>query len=680
MPKDNIGFKQKPIRTLLLSVILTLAVVIFLVSSFDIVTKERKLPSHTSVINDRGLRGKIISRDGYTLSRSTKTYTATVYTQSIDPNKIDLFTKLFSIYSGIDEKKIKKLLNKRHGYTVLSKTLDAGTAIHLKSLAYKFRRMRVFRFTKNSKGADVMLGLDIIENGEKRVFPLGDTLSPVLGYIQNKDDGRYTEVKGMKGLERKYEKYLNSSKNGYLIGKRDVAGTIIRNKSSKRKVRYDGLDIHLNIELKLQQRIEVALDGMQAITGAKEIIAGVMESKTGKIIALASSERFNPSNIKTKDVYSLNPKFSEYLYEPGSVIKPITLSVALDLGRVTPNTWLDTKGGRLRISSRYTISDDEVFDSLTATDVIVHSSNVGISKIAWKLSGEELYDGMRRFGLAKPTGIDLSRELAGKIKSAKQLRNRLNRANQSYGYGMTASFVELWRAYNSFNNDGMSVTPRIVSYLEDSKGKTYNIKSSRVETQMISKSTAEKMRKILKKVVTDGTGKAAIYLGLEIGGKTGTAHIVKNRRYIDQYNSSFYGFANDSNGSKYTIGVLAMELHKNHKHFASQSAVPTFRKIVDSMVELDYLKPDFSVIEKEKMKMREKKRQIEAKKKQRARTEKIKAKLKQDRRKIRQRQKEQKQKIQRQKEGSMVDRYEHPVRKHKNRHFSRPDDTTPDMF
>ena len=670
MSKESRGFQQKPIRTLSLFVVLTLAVIIFLASTFDTVSLDRKLPSHTSITHNRALRGKIISQDGYTLSRSTKTYTATIFTQSIQSNKKDLFIKLFSIYSNIDEKLINDLVTKGHGYTVLAKKLDASTAIHLKALAHKFRRLGVFRFTKNSRGADVMYGLDIIENGEERVFPLKDTLSPVLGYVRNRDDGRYTEVKGMKGLERQYEKHLNSSNNGFIRGKRDVSGTIIRNKNSITKARYDGLDIHLNIPLKLQRRVEMSLDEMKAITGAREIIAGVMESGTGKVLALASSERFDPDDIKGGDVYNLNPKFSEFLYEPGSVIKPITLAIALDLGRVEPYTWFDTKGGRLKLSARHTITDDEVFDSLTATDIIVHSSNVGISKISWRVSGKEFYDGLKGFGLGSPTGIDLSRELVGKIKNAKQLKNKLNRANQSYGYGMMASFAQLWMAYNSFNNDGMSVTPQILSYLRDSKGKTYSIKPEHKERNIVTKATANKIKKILKKVVTHGTGKAAIYPGLEIGGKTGTAHIVKGGRYIDQYNSSFFGFVNDNNGSKYTIGVLAIGLHKHHKHFASQSSVPTFKRVVTSLIELEYLKPDLSAIERDIAKIQETKRKAITKKKQRARTREIKAKLRRDRANIRRKQKAQKLKT----------RYHRQKRQTAPRYTPRPSNTAPDMF
>jgi len=632
-------FRQKPYRTLILFSVLTLAVGAFLISVFKTSLKHRNLPPNTATVHDRGLRGSIISKDGYTLSRSGKTYQATIFTQSLNPDKKDLFIKLFSIYSGISTGKIAKIIKKHKGYTVLAKKLDNASAVRLKSLAYRLRRLNVFVSMKNKRGMRVLYGLDISENGEKRFFPLKDTLSPVLGYVRNRDDGRYTKVLGVKGLERRYEKYLGRVKNGFIKGMRDVGGTIIRNKNCITQRRQDGMDVHLNIPLKFQRRVEMILSDMKNLTQAQEIIAGVMESHTGKILALASSERYRPDHITQKDVYALNPKFSEFLYEPGSVMKPITLSVALKHHVVTPDTWFDTSGGRLKISEKYTIKDDEIYDSQTATDIIVHSSNVGISKIAWRLTGKEFHDGIQKFGLGKASGIDLSRELPGKIKNTHLLENKLHRANQSYGYGMLATFAQLWKAYSAFNNNGIAVTPRIVEYLQAKDGKKYMPKPKTPNLHSVDSRTANQIKKILKKVVSDGTGKAAIFPGLEIGGKTGTAHIVEHRHYINKYNSSFYGFANDNKGNKYSIGVLAIRLDKHHMHFASQSAVPTFKKIVSALVEMGYLKPDLTKLQEQKLQAEEKRRRELAKRKQQQRTKEIKAKLRREREEIRQKQK-----------------------------------------
>ncbi len=594
---QNQAIHQRKYKITGLFLILCIAMFIFLFSILKTIISERNIPSHNTTIYDRSFRGSIISEDDYTLSNSQKTYQAVIRGASIDPEKKELFLKLFSIYSGIEEKKLRKKFKNRKGKDIkgniiLSKHITSRHAMQLKSLAYKLRKLDVFRSIKNRNGIEVLYGLDIIENGETRRFPLKDVMSPILGYVGKKSDGRYTRPQGKKGLERNYEKHITSKKNGYFKGKRDVVGTLIHDKNSIKMQRVDGLDLHLNIPLAFQRRVELMLDSMKQSIDAEEIIVGVMESKTGKVLSLASSERYDPAHITQKDIPALNPKFSEYPYEPGSVMKPITLAIALEHKVVTPNTWFKTGYDRFQIGKKRYITDDDFFDSQTATDIIVHSSNIGISQISWRLTGEQYRDGLLKFGIAKPSGIDLSRDLPGQLKPLYLLNNKMHRANSSYGYGMMVTFAQLFKAYSAFNNDGVAVTPRIVAYLQDEKGRHYTLKPKVGDLKAVGKRAARQIHKILLEVVKRGTGIKAQYPGLEIGGKTGTAHIVKHGHYVREYHSSFYGFANDKKGHKYTIGVLVIKAKKYHKYFASQSAVPTFKRIVDILVELDYLKPE----------------------------------------------------------------------------------------
>ena len=594
----NQAIKRRTRNITLLFVALALLMGIFLVAILKTIISDRKIPSQYATIHDRSLRGSIISKDNYTISYSQKTYSATINGESLNPAKRELFIKLFSIYTGIDPKDIKDKLKDKQNYykkgnIFLSKTLTQKQAMQLKSLAYKLRRLHVFKSIK-VRGIEVLYGLDIMENGESRIYPLADNLSPVVGYIAKEIEDGYIRPVGKKGLEKAYEEHLRSKKDGYFKGKRDVVGRIIHDKNSIQKLRVDGLDLHLNIPLSVQRRVELMLDSMKSKLDAQEIIAGVMDSKTGKVLALASSNRFNPSHITQNDIEALNPKFAEYLYEPGSVIKPLTLAIALNHKVVTPNSWFNTGYYKFQIGKHRFISDDDYFKSQTASDIIVHSSNIGISQISWRLTGKEFRDGLIAFGLSKPSGIDLSRDLPGRIKSLHLLDNQMHRANSSYGYGMMVSFAQLFKAYSAFNNNGVAVTPRIVDYLSDKKGNHYTLDPRVPDLHAISKKAANQIHKILIRVVQDkkGTGRSAGYEGLEIGGKTGTAHTVKNGHYVREYHSSFYGFANDNQGNRYTIGVLVIKAKKWRKYFASQSAVPTFRNIVQILVEEGYLKPD----------------------------------------------------------------------------------------
>ncbi|MCO4844595.1 MAG: penicillin-binding protein 2 [Sulfurovum sp.] len=594
---QNKAIHQRKNKIFILFVLLLLFMGIFLFSVMKTITSDRRIPSHNSTIHDRSFRGSIISADDYTLSSSQKTYQAVIRGASIDPDKKALFVKLFSIYSGIPEKKILKRFKNRKGKEIkgniiLSKTINARSAMQLKSLAYKLRKLDVFQSIKTRSGIEVVYGLDIIENGESRRFPLGDVLSPILGYVGDKSDGKYTRPSGKKGLERAYEKHITSKKNGYFQGKRDVVGAVIHDKNSIKIQRVDGLDLHLNIPLALQRRVELMLDQMKLSIDADEIIVGIMESDTGKVLSLASSERYDPSHIRQKDIAALVPKFTEYPYEAGSVLKPLTVAMALDKKRITPNTWFKTGYKKFDITGGQSVSDDDYFESIPVTDIIVHSSNIGTSQISWLLTGKEFREGLLKFGLAQKTGIDLSRDLPGSLKPLRLLDHKMHRANSSFGYGMMVTFTQLMKAYSAFNNDGLAVTPRLVDYLQDAQGKHYTLPPKIGNMQAVSKKSANQIHDILLEVVKRGTGVKAQYPGLEVGGKTGTAHIAKKGRYVREYHSSFYGFANDKEGHKYTIGALVIRAKKRYKYFASQSAVPTFRRMLDILVELDYLKPE----------------------------------------------------------------------------------------
>jgi len=594
---QNQAMQKRKYKIFWLFVSLAVAMGLFLYSVLKTIASERRIPSHNKTIHDRSFRGAIISADGYTLSNSQKTYQAVIRGASIKPEKKEVFVKLFSVYSGIPEKELlKKFKNKKgkriQSNIILSKTINSSTAMQLKSLAIKLRRLGVFRSIKTRSGIDVLFGLDIIENGESRRFPLGDVMSPILGYVGKKSDGHYTRPDGKKGLERNYNAHITSKKDGYFKGKRDVLGAVIHDKNSIKSQRVDGLDLHLNIPLAFQRRVEMMIDAMKRNIDADEILVGVMESKTGKVLSLASTERYDPARIRQADVPKLNPKFSEYPYEAGSVLKPITLAIALEKKVVTPNTWFKTGYKKFDITGGQTVSDDDYFEDMQVNDIIVHSSNIGTSKISWRLTGKEYRDGLLKFGVAKKSGIDLSRDLPGTLKPVHILEHKMHRANSAFGYGMMVTFAQLFKAYSAFNNDGIAVTPRIVSYLGDGEGKKYTLDPKIGNIRAVGKKTARQVHDIMLEVVKRGTGKAAQFPGLEVGGKTGTAHIAKNGRYVREYHSSFYGFANDKEENKYTIGVLVIRAKKYRHYFASKSAVPTFKNLVKILVEQGHLKPD----------------------------------------------------------------------------------------
>lgn len=578
--------RNKSKKILVLFLFLIVGFILFLSSQFYTVVHERRTPSAFTSDEKRAERGEILSADGFHIATTQQLYKAVVNTKNIDPGKRELFVKLFSIYSGISEKNIQKRLDSREGSVVLSYHINPQDAQYLKSLAYKLRRMKVFIEYVRPNGHHILHGLNILPSGEKRRYPYQDLLTPIVGYIHKVEDNSYTRVRGVKGIEKSFDNELNAQQDGKQFGPRDVNNYMILNKKSYTKPDLNGLNVQLSIPVTLQKRVEKILSTMQTKLDADEIMAVVMESSTGKVISLASSNRYRPNRIRRSDYPSLNANAVEYSFEPGSVLKPIVFSLLLEHKLVNPYDLVNGHQGRMKMG-RKTIVDEHKFDWLSAENVIVHSSNVGIAQLAQKLPALEYYQGLIDFGFGQKSGLHLPYEKRGKVPAINQLKSEIYKATASYGYGLDVNVMQILKAYNTFNNRGRMLKPYIVDNLIDMHG---NVQSLVPEgsVQVISQATAQRMKKILIKTVNEGTGVGTITPGLEVGGKTGTAHIAEKGRYVNKYNTSFFGFANDEK-KRYTMGVTVVQPKANH--FASLTAVPVYKQIVNLLVEFDYLKP-----------------------------------------------------------------------------------------
>lgn len=582
---------NKSKKILALFLVLMLGFIIFLTVMLYTALHDRDIPSIFSEDTAKAQRGSIISADGFNIATTQKLYKAVVNTRNIDPDKEELFIQLFSIYSGIDPSEIRQRLHTRKGSVTLSYHISPKEAMYLKTLSFELRRLGVFIEYETPNGDRILQGLNIIESGEARSYPYGKLLTPLLGYPRKMEEEGYTRVYGIKGLEKFFDEELNPQQNKTQKALRDVNGYLILNKQSDVKRQINGLTVKLNIPITLQARIEAVTDRIKEQLQADEIIATVMDSRTGKVLALASSNRFDPNHIRTADYPSLNTNAIEYSFEPGSVVKPIIFSIMLDKGLINPYDMVNGHNGRFTMG-RKTIVDEHAFHMISAEDVIVHSSNIGIAQLAQKLNGEEFTEGLKRFGFTHFSGIDLPYEKRGSIPSSAQLNNYLYKAITSYGYGMRSNAMQMIKAYNVFNNGGKLINPMVVEALYDDNGRSIPMQVQ-PPVQVISPATAERMKQILIKTVNEGTGTVAKTPGIEVGGKTGTAHIAKNGQYVNSYHTSFIGFANDTKHN-YTIGITVIE--PRTVYFASITAVPVFKGIVDLMIEEKYLTPDPSAV------------------------------------------------------------------------------------
>lgn len=567
---------SKASKILGLFVIFFLGFLIFLARVFDIATSDRFQTNAIKKEIDSPLRGEIVSADGFKAAISQKTYSVAVNPENIKPEQFELFVKLFCIYSDMPEKELRAMLvgDKR---VILLDSIDGRAARNFRQLSASLDKMKIF--TPKKVGSKYFrYGLEVFENEFLRNYSYGELLQPVLGYVKLED------MQGLTGLEHYYDKYLSPERTGYMQGFKDVGGNLILNRKLDRSLRSDGFNVKLNINFKLQKQLEQILDRYQKELGTEEILASVMESSTGKVLALASSNRYIPYNLTKDSVGAMKVDAVQYVYEPGSTIKPIVFSILLEKGKLNQFEIINGHNGQMRVANKV-ITDEHKAASMTAEDGIVFSSNIVMAQIAQRLEASEYIEGLKNFGFGKKSNIDISYELKGDLPAKSALSTEIYKATVSYGYGMRANFAQIMAAYNVFNNEGVYVTPKIADKIY-TDGFEQKIAPDEVR-QVITQATAAKMKAILKKVVEKGTGVAARIDGIEVGGKTGTAHIAKNGVYARNFNSSFFGFANDGH-SKYTIGVLAIDPKK--AHFASMTAVPVFRDIVLKMGSDGFLK------------------------------------------------------------------------------------------
>ena len=552
-----------------------------------IATSDKKLPRLTMTERDKALHGSILSRNNFTIASSKKLYKAVIDTRNIDPAKKELFITLFSKFSDIPEDEIRQKVDSKFGFVTLTYKLDSKAARYVSKLAKRLFELKVItRYINVEKKQNFLHGLEVTESGEQRFYPLGETLTPIIGYVQKYEVNRYTTIKGKYGLEKYYAKDLEGLQSTQIKGRRDVRNTIILDDTSEVKNRFDGYNVITSIDLKLQKSIEALLMPQKERLGAKEIMVSVMDSKSGNLLCVASSRRFIPGHITDADALTISA--IRYIYEPGSVMKPIVYSLLLKEGLVKNDDIIRTYNGRFMLGKKM-ITDEHRYPYLSAENVIVHSSNIGMAQLAQRLDPLSYFQGLRDFGFGRATGIDLSYELSGSMPDIHRLKNSIYRATASYGYGIKVNFFQLLQAYNVFNNKGKLVQPSIGEFLQS--GSTKQAIFHKKAKQILPASVARKMQKVLFKTVEEGTGKKAITQGIMIGGKTGTAQISVRGHYEKIYNNSFFGYANDAT-HRYTIGVTVIEPDpEGTGHFASSSAVPVFKDIVDCMIKEKFLTP-----------------------------------------------------------------------------------------
>lgn len=404
----------------------------------------------------------------------------------------------------------------------------------------------------------------------RRYYPMGPVFGHVVGFT-NIDDV------GQEGLELSYEPLLQATPGRKRVLKDNRGKTIETVESISLPI--SGSDLRVSLDRRIQYLAYRELKAVVKKHNAKSASAIVLDAATGEILAMVNEPGFNPnSRTERKSQLFRNRAVTDTL-EPGSTLKPFTIAAALESGRYTPGTWIDTAPGFYRVGSK-TIRDSHDFGRLTVAGVIQKSSNVGATKIALDIGKQRLWEILSRVGFGQYSGSALPGEAKGILRHPDNWV-KMDHAVMSFGYGISVTPIQLARSYTAIANGGDLVQLTMLPGQEPVI--TENIMSAKTAKQII--------RMLELAAGEQGTGSAAQVRYYRVAGKTGTTHKLINGKYSDNnYVALFAGIAPASNPR--LVMVVTVDDPSNGKHFGGQIAAPVFANVMAGTMRLLNIPPD----------------------------------------------------------------------------------------
>lgn len=404
----------------------------------------------------------------------------------------------------------------------------------------------------------------------KRFYPQGDTLAHLIGFTNINDHGQ-------EGIELAQEKDLAGQ-----LGQRQVIkdrlGRAVEELSVITMPR-DGKDLQLSIDSKIQylafSELRAAVEKHKAKAGS----AIVIDAQTGEILALANLPTYNPNNRINLSGEKLRNRVLTDAFEPGSSVKPFTIALALELGRVRPETLIQTGNGKFNFA-KHTISDTHAYGVLNVAQIIQKSSNIGTTKIAMHLAPKEMWNMFHQIGFGQSPAIGFPGATAGKVRPYQSWKP-IEQATMSYGYGLSTSLLQLARAYTIFARDGEIIPLSITKIHQPPQG-----------IRVISAQTAHTMRNMLEMAASQGgTAPQAQPIGYRVGGKSGTAHKQVGKGYAaNRYNSFFVGLAPITNPR--IIVAVMLEEPSAGGYYGGIAVAPVFSAITSNSLRILNVLPD----------------------------------------------------------------------------------------
>jgi len=410
----------------------------------------------------------------------------------------------------------------------------------------------------------------------RRIYPEGEAAAHVVGFTNVED-------KGQEGIELLFNSTLLGRAGSRQVIKDRLGRAVEEVGESVAPVA--GRDLQLSIDTKVQffayQKLRDAVLSNRAQAGS--IV--VLDANTGEVLALANYPSYNPEKRVNLSGAQLRNRALTDTFEPGSVMKPFTIGLALETGRVKTSTVIDTSPGSVTITGA-TIRDSHPHGALTVEQVIQLSSNVGTTKIAMQMPASEMWETFSGAGFGQKPQVEFPGAVSGRLRPAKTWRP-IEQATASYGYGLSASLFQMVRSYTAFSHDGQVIRATLLKNSEPAVG-----------VPVFSADTAAKVRKMLQMAAgPGGTGPKAQTAGYSVGGKSGTAYKQVGKGYGNdsnrKYRSFFVGMA-PIDRPRIIVGVMLDEPGAG-KHFGGEVAAPVFSEAVQQTLRVMGVQPDIAI-------------------------------------------------------------------------------------
>lgn len=512
------------------------------------------------LINLHARRGGIYDVDGNVLAMDVPCQSVYVVPDAIEKKAAAASALAKALH--MPRKKVLEIIGKDKSFVWLKRRADEGEINAVKRL--------------NIKGAGFL-------DETRRVYPNKTLASNIIGF--------YGDDRGIEGIEATLEAWLRGE-SGFIELEKDAIGRNVPNSVRQRIDPVNGNDVYLTINNVLQYTAEHELRATVEKHKAASGTVVVIEPRTGRIVAMASFPDFDPNNFADFPKMSYRNHAVSFVYEPGSIMKPLIAAAALEEGIMGPHSPTLFCGSSYRIDG-YNISEahGDGYGQLDLTGIIRKSSNIGMAQIGLKMGGEKLKHYVSVFGFGQKIKIGLYGSEYGLLPADVNWPRQSTQATVSYGQGVSVTPLQMAMAYAAIANNGILMHPTLLDRIVSPEGKTLRQFRPREKRRVMSEKTALEMRDMLQVAVDDGTGKSARVPNYTVGGKTGTALVAVNGSYgAKKYSASFVGMAPIDNPR---FVVLVTIYDPTQAYYGGVVAAPLFQKVMQQALMLYKVPPSY---------------------------------------------------------------------------------------